>query len=58
MLVDITNLNYIDVDFLFHENWKVCDLLRDIPAESVFECLKVLKNETGITFGHDIGARV
>ena len=56
LLVDSTDLSYMDADYLFQKNWEKADFLQDIPAEAILESLQTLKVDTGITFGCDLGA--
>ena len=56
VLVDSTDLSFMDVDYLFQKNWEKADFLLDIPAEAILESLQTLKVDTGITFGCDLGS--
>ena len=56
LLVDSTDLSYMDADYLFRKNWEKADFLQDIPSEAILESLQTLKVDTGITFGCDLGA--
>jgi len=56
LLVDSTDLSYMDADYLFRKNWEKTDFLLDIPPEAILESLQTLKVDTGITFGCDLGA--
>lgn len=55
IILDRCHLNHIDVNSIFMKNWELHDLLEILTPEMVTVTLDALKNETGITFGNDLG---
>ena len=54
-LIDITDMNYEDMDFLFSENFAVSPALLDIPVNAMMNTIAAIKDDDGITFGKDLG---
>ena len=54
--VDMTDMNYEDVDYLFHENHEISPNLIDVDIVSLFDVMKAIREGTGITMGRDLGS--
>ena len=55
-IIDSTHLNHIDIDHLFQRNWaENGDLLAYITPAQIVTTFMSIKQETGITFGNDLG---
>lgn len=55
MIIDSTDLSHIDINWLFQKNWKLSDSLTFVNLDMVVTTFMALKQETGITFGADLG---
>jgi len=55
IILDRCHLNHIDINSIFMKNWELHDLLEILNPEMITVTLDALKNETGITFGNDLG---
>ena len=54
-LIDITDMSYEDMDFLFTQNFEVSPALLDIPVNAMMNTIAAIKDDNGITFGKDLG---